>query len=334
MNKKIFIFASLILFLILLCFILYSNLEIYEKKTIIGMSREVRTNNYYAMEKWLNETGHPVRFENVFNSSKLAAAEERVVVVHSSAGRWNNADEYIFPWIEQGGYLVISLDNYAYFLDEDLLKLLSDCGVGVELINETGRRGAYTDKNVFFTIDEGIDVLTVNDEEGLARLVEIPLGNGALTVTGMFVFMFNDNLKEKVNANLAWRLTGARADGGNKGVLFAIEKQISESRFGKLIERGNLLPVGISTFLLIVLGFWMVIPVFGLVSVEKQKSSRPIRERFIAEIHFLKKYRALDHYLNMYEREKNIRENPEKKRYNYSELINQYRRIFNGTTKF
>jgi len=335
MNKKIFIFTGVILFLMLLCFMLYKNLEIYDKKAIVFPSRDVLTNNYYAMEKWLNETGHPVRFENTFNSTKLAAAEERVVVVHSSAGRWNNADEYILPWIEQGGYLVISLDNYAYYLDEDLLELLSDCGVGVEVINETGRRGAYTDKNVFFTIDEGADVLTINDEEGLARLVEIPLGDGALTVTGMFVFMFNDNLKEEVNANLSWSLTGARANGGNRGVLFIIERQISESKLGKLIARGNLLPVFISAFLLIILGFWMVIPLFGLVSVEKQKNSRPIRERFIAEIHFLKKYRALDHYLNIYEREKNHEiDSRKKKRYNYRELINQYRRIFNGTAKF
>jgi len=100
------------------------------------------------------------------------------------------------------------------------------------------------------------------------------------------------------------------------------------------MERGNLLPVGISALLLIILGFWMAIPVFGLVTIEKQKSSRPIRDRFIAEIRFLKKYRALDHYLNVYEREKNPEEKTEKKEYNYRELINQYRRIFYGTEKF
>ena len=101
------------------------------------------------------------------------------------------------------------------------------------------------------------------------------------------------------------------------------------------MEKGNLFPVVISAIILIVMGFWMVIPVFGLVSVEKQRTSKPIRERFTAEIRFLKKYRALDHYLDVYGREQNLSNVCEKKKtYNYRELINQYRRMFNGTAKF
>ena len=105
------------------------------------------------------------------------------------------------------------------------------------------------------------------------------------------------------------------------------------------MERGNLVPVIISSLILIILGFWMVIPVFGLVLPEKQFTARPIKDRFIAEIRFLKKYEALNHYLHVYEREQKCIRNEcgsseKEKIYNYQELINQYRRIFNGTSKF
>ena len=65
--------------------------------------------------------------------------------------------------------------------------------------------------------------------------------------------------------------------------------------------------------LLIILGFWMVIPMFGLVSEEKQRSSRPIKDRFNAEIRFLKKYKALDYYLDIYKREQKTKKDNEKK---------------------
>jgi hypothetical protein len=96
--------------------------------------------------------------------------------------------------------------------------------------------------------------------------------------------------------------------------------------FGKIMERGNLVPLGISIFLIIILGFWMVIPVFGLVFEERQKNSRPIRERFAAEISFLKKFKSLDYYLEIYEREKLSEKKPEKKEiYSYMETMKTLR---------
>jgi len=340
MDKRIFICAAIISFLALVGFVLYSNLEIYERTAFSHPSRDVIANDYYALEQWLKKTGHPIRFEKNFKPAKFSAVEERVVLIHASASRWDSAEKFILPWIEQGGYLVVCLDHSISALDENLLELLSGFGVSVEVKSGNRRRESVPnfDRNISFIIDDGIDdadVFTINDDEGFARLVEIPLGDGALVVTGMPVFMYNNYLKEDENACLAWDFTGARADGKNSGVLFVRERYLPKNIFGKIMERGNLLPVIISAFLLIVLGFWMVIPVFGLTAVEKQKTSRPIRERFIAEIRFLKKYRALDHYLDVYEREKNPAEISEnKKAYNYRELINQYRRIFNGTAKF
>ena len=334
MDKRFLICAAVILLFALLGLLAYNKLEIYQYKTYISPSREAFANNYFAMEKWLNETGHPVRVEKQFSSAKLAAAAERVVMVQSKVCSWDNASEFIIPWIEQGGYLVVCMD----YFDENFLELLSGYGVGVEEkygIRKREESIPYFDNLVFFTVDDNADIFTINDDQGFARLVEISLGNGALTVTGMPVFMYNNNLKKDINASLAWNLTGARANGENMGVLFVWEIYIPKALFGKIMERGNLLPVGISAFLAIFLGFWMVIPVFGLVFAEKQRIARPIRERFIAEIRFLKKYGALDHHLDVYEREQNPGEmSKNKKAYKYRELINQYRRIFDGTAKF
>jgi hypothetical protein len=78
----------------------------------------------------------------------------------------------------------------------------------------------------------------------------------------------------------------------------------------------------------------MVIPVFGIVFEDKQRLSRPLKDRFTAEVRFLKKYHALDYYLKSNPAVLNNQQNAEQKKekiYNYRELINEYRRIFNET---
>jgi len=349
MNKRIIICAVIIFFIALVGYVLYDNLEIYEDKTFSSPSRDVTSNAYYAMERWLNETGHPVRLEKNFTPAKLAEVEEKVVIVHVSASRWDNARDFILPWIKQG-YLIICLDYYGTsFIDEKLSEFLSDFGITIgqgtpennnqkeDSSDEPMKEEPLPDfgRNIHFLFDSKDEIFAMKDHNGNTRLVEIPAENGALIVTGIPYFMNNNFLHKETNARLAWKLTGARAEGSNTGVLIIRERHIPKNMFGKIMDKGNLLPVGISAFLLIVLGFWMVIPVFGLTAIEKQRTSRPIRERFIAEIRFLKKHSALDHYLEVYEREQNPSSaNENKKAYNYRELINKYRRIFYGTAKF
>jgi hypothetical protein len=149
--------------------------------------------------------------------------------------------------------------------------------------------------------------------------------------------MFNNSLNRQPNARLAWELTGELTVENNKGILFVRSggRYISKSLFGKIMDRGNLIPVIISAALVIFIGFWMVIPVFGLVFYEKQKSSRPIKERFTAEISFLKKYKGLNYYLEVYERELQHGYNYSKEeKYNYNEIINKLRSVSNETNKF
>jgi len=345
MDKRIYICAAVILIFSVLALLAYNYLEIYQEKTYLPPSREALFNDYYAMEQWLKETGRSVRFENHFYPEKLTTVTEKVIMTHSSVSRWDDADEFILPWIEQGGYLIISMDYYEFNFDENLLEFISGIGITVEqgISDEIAPNESIPDfdKSISFLFEDREEIIYIRDTLGNTRLVEVSIGNGTLTVIGKPLFMKNSNLKKNINANLAWNLTGARTTGDNTGILFIHGgyKDARKSMFGKIMERGNLIPAVISAFLVIFIGFWMVIPVFGLVFDEKQKSSRPIRERFAAEISFLKKYKALDYYLEIYGRElqleQQITANTEmKKNYRYSELINKLRSVYNGTDKF
>jgi hypothetical protein len=345
MNKRIYICAAVILIFLVFALFAHNYLEIFQKKEYSPPSREALSNDYYAMERWLKETGHSVRFENQFYPELLTTVTERVVMIHSSVSRWDDADEFILPWIEQGGYLIISMDYFEIAFDENLLEFLSGVGITVEqgIPDETVLDESIPDfdKSISFLFEDKDEILSIRDTLGYARLAEISIGNGALAVIGSPLFMNNNNLKKNINAGMAWNLTGARITGDNTGILFFRNHTDIKSMFGKIIERGNLVPVGISAFIVIFLGFWMVIPVFGLVFDEKQRSSRPIKERFDAEISFLKKYRALDYYLEIYERELQLEREPQfanntemKKSYRYRKLINKLRSVYNGTDKF
>ena len=310
MKKQHFICAAVIIVFVTLGFLVYRMLEIYPRRAVSGPSAEVLANRYFALERWLNETGRPVRVERRGSVSTIAAAPERVAMVYASAIAWRGAQEIIVPWIEQGGFLLIILDDVN--ADNALLGFLNNFGIDI------------------------------NNWHNTQELTEVSIGKGALTVSGNPRFMHNYNLRTDSNADLAWSLTGARTatpeSGDNSGVLFIRERYVSRSLFGRIMERGNLVPVIISTIFIIILGFWMVIPVFGLVFTDRQKSSKPIRERFLAEIRFLKKHKALNHYVDVYKRELKITDKDEENTaYNYSDIIkklNKYRSDSDGTTKF
>jgi hypothetical protein len=280
----------------------------------------------------------------MYNPQKIASTPESVSIVHAIACDWEDAEEILIPWVERGNSLVIILD-YFYSadnqIDENLVNFMSS--LEIDLVfgapDDYQRDETVPDYNlnIGFSHDNKIDIVSRKDTLNITRIVEFSFGNGKLIFTGPTTFMFNNNLHRPPNARLAWELTGKLATENNKGILFVRSggRYISKSLFGKIMDRGNLIPVIISTALVIFLGFWMVSPVFGLVFYEKQKSSRPIKERFTAEISFLKKYKGLNYYLEIYKRElqhDHVLEKEEK--YNYKELINKLRSVSNETDKF
>jgi len=340
MDKRIYICAAIVLVFTLLVLLAYNNFEIYQERIPTSPSREVYNNRYYALKRWLDETGHQVRIENGGSPEKIATSPERAAFVHATACSWKGAEEILLPWIENGNSLYICLDSSdPEDINENLLEFLS--GLGIEKVETTIVSDAFKGENIpefnwyiHFLINEDADIFTVRDNQGYARLAEVVVGEGKLTITGVPSFMYNYNLKNKINAALAWELTGARAAAG---VLFIHAWYIEKSIFGKIMERGNMLPVIFSALFVIILGFWMVIPVFGLVFEERQKNSRPIKERFATEISFLKKYKALDYYLDIYKREHQFTDewtltnvSKAKEKYSYREIINKLRSVING----
>jgi hypothetical protein len=343
MDNRLFICAAIIFLTALLGILAYNNLEIYSEITREFPSREVIANYYTALERWLKQTGHRVRIENNFQPDKLADIKEKVVMLNSRMYGWYST-ERITHWIKQGGHLILSLDLYNNTLDNNLLEFLSGFGIETKYSHSIYTETVFTDSEsqvdfstrIAFIINDD-NIFYIKDGDGIIRLAEVPIGSGSIIVFGIPVFMYNYYLQKEANAVLTWQLTGARTDENNKGILFyrIHNRHASNSIFGAIIERGNLIPVIISAFILIFIGFWMVIPGFGLVFEEKQRMARPLKDRFNAEIRFLKKYHALNHYMEMLDRRHKTSENTDKEKiYNYRELINQYRSIFNETGKF
>jgi len=357
MDRRIIIAAVVIFIFAILGFLAYNNLEIYQRKRYTAPSREVSENIYRAMELWLKETGHNVRSETSFNSDRLKDITEKVLIVQSTAYDWRTTDG-IKQWIENGGCFVLCLDLSNNFINDNLSGFLSDFGITAEynqpLISFLNRTQEDEETEFLNDITDNENADSVNDASYVAenpvfqtrvsliieneedfyliknnfdaiRLAEIKIGDGALTVLGMPVFMYNYSLTRESNANLSWQLTGGRTDADNRGILFVRvqSRNANNSVFAAVIERGNLIPVLVSVIILLIIGFWMVVPVFGLTLKEKTSVSRPITDRFTAEIQFLKKHHSLDYYLNIYKSgQKSEDENKKEKLYDYKETVN------------
>ena len=344
MSKRIYITAAIMLIIAFFTLLFFIFFEIYEYKDRIYPPREISNNTYYIMEKWLNETGHPVRVINYLYTDELPEITENVIMANSRIIFFGETED-IIKWIEKGNLLIINIEYDYGNLDDELSGFLSDFGItyGYEQklpeFDETEERKKTFEQppdfnsRIAFNIhsDNNNKIFSITDNSGIIRLAEIKIGEGALTVTGVPVFMNNYNIDKKQNAALSWRLTGDR-DNNSSGILFVFHqnKKVSDSLLEIISRKGNLLPVFISAFLLIITGFWMVIPRFGLIFEEKQRASRPISDRFLAEIRFLKKYNALDYYLKFYDLEQ---DNEKKEKYNYRNLINKYRRLNDGRKK-
>jgi hypothetical protein len=134
-----------------------------------------------------------------------------------------------------------------------------------------------------------------------ARLVHLEMGAGSVTVTGKALFLHNWALMEEPNANLAGALFFEKPP--EDGVLFIREGWGEKHLFGSLAEKGNTLALLVSTIVLVVVGFWMVIPLFGRPRPVSALPGKPLRERFLAEGRFLFAYNGLDRYLSAYEAE-------------------------------
>ena len=331
MDKRPLIFILALAVLAVLGVFAYQSLEIYPRTRRVFPSREAAANEYLALERWLAETGHPVRAAKIAELSRLTAAPEKVIAVNSRSADWSDTSP-LLPWISSGGFLLILLDG----INEELAAFLSSFGILIDIDaagndaenpDETENKNDEPQADTWSRIapapdfDQDIRLVladpvlpgvaslaALRDERGVIRLARAVLGNGGIAVTGRPRFMGNDYLDREINARLSWELTAAKTLADNPGILFIREKKAGRGLLGKIAGRGNVLPLGIALALLIITGFWMTVPVFGLVFSEAQTASRPVRERFAAETRFLKKYGGLESYLETYLREIKLRQ--------------------------
>ena len=298
-------FAAALAVLALLVFTAWSLFEIYPETKYLPRSREARTNEYLALDRWLGGSGIPFRVERSGDLSMISRAEERQIFIQASLFDWTDeAVEYLARWIDEGGSLFLALETDHY--DREPFLLLEEFGIRAE--TGPGTSGYHYepaapsfDDDVSFEVLQDEDALTLKDPTGLARLVEVKRGKGKLIVTGQPFFLRNSNLGDAPNARLAWAVFAADSP---PGPWFFIRGSVrARGLLGSLWREGNFVVLLASVLVLLVAGFWAVIPVFGLVRHDDEKAVKPLRERFLAEGRFLKRYGALDFYRAVYVKE-------------------------------
>jgi hypothetical protein len=285
-------------------------------------SAQSRANEYLALDRWLEKTGHPLRTAAAGGLDLPAALPEKTLLIQSSRFDWSGDVSGTFlPWVEAGGSLVIfpDLPWYGEEEAEGQRNFLEGLGITTEKSSfydevaedgeplpdvpeeESAEAEPVFDLRVRFILEEkpAFPAFTLQDRHGVIRLVTVPLGRGSVTVSGLPYFMWSAYLGEEQNARLAWRVTGA-LDRENRGIYFIRGKEPVLSLFGRLAERGDLTALGVSALILAVVGLWMVLPAFGRFPKEAERPGKPIGERFRAESRFLRKYGALDLYLAVY----------------------------------
>jgi len=321
MNRNYLIgFAVIAIVLCILAFAAWSLFEIQSVPRYIPPVREARINNYLALDRWLTNRNIPVRIESSGNLSAISRAEERQIFIQASLFRWSvSAIDYLVNWVEEGGYLFLALDYSNDWYDNEPLLLLEHFGIKAERRKDAlgydsevwAARSPHYDQRVAFEV-HGDEALALKDQRGITRLVHVKRGNGMLAVSGEPVFLYFSyfadapGICDAPNATLAWVFfvePGSEPGSAENGWLFIRGATKVRGLIGSLFRQGNLAALLVSVFVLLVIGFWTVIPMFGLVRGDNEKPQRPLRERFLAEGRFLKRYGALDFYRNVYIRE-------------------------------
>jgi len=287
--------------LALLAFAAWSLFETYPRARYVPPSREARVNEYLALDRWLGEQGIGVRVESRGDLNMILRANEKRVLIQTSLFRWTfDAVDYLVQWVEEGGTLYLVLDTYSELESYEVLFLLEKFGITVEAgFPAYGDDSDFPDydRRFFFDVTTDIEALSLNDRNGAVKLVMAKRGRGEIIVSGEPDFLKFPSIGDAPNARLAWALFAG------KDWLFIRGAARARGLLGDLFRQGNLPVLLVSLLVLIVIGFWAVIPLFGLVRFDTEKPGKPLRERFLAEALFMRKYDGLNSYLEAYMRE-------------------------------
>ena len=248
-------------------------------------SREARVNEYLALDRWLTGMGIPVRVETSGDIFMVSQAKEKNIFIQASLFDWTDeAVSYLTSWVEKGGTLLLVLDYPVWWRDEEPIVLLDKFGIRAEEILPRSHNA-------------------IEDRNGVTRSEQVKRGKGKIVALADSDFMRSANLDDESNIRLAWALFASEPDNAESGWLFIRGKAKVRGLLGTIFQQGNFAVLFVAVLVLLVICFWAVIPGFGLVKWDSEKSSRPLRERFLAEGLFLKRYGALDFYSQAYVRE-------------------------------
>ena len=321
MNRKYTIgFAVSVVVLALLAFAVWSLFETYPRTRYLPPSREARLNEYLALDRWLGEQGIGVRVEDQGDLQMVSVANEKRLFIQASLFRWTfDAVNYLLQWVEEGGTLFLVPDTYSEMESYEIQFLLEEFGITADAgFPASGDDSDFPDydRRFFFEVSADVEALSLKDRGGAVKLVQAKRGKGKLIVSGEPHFLKSASIGDTPNARLAWALfayderehdiiEGGAFGGSLKemGWLFIRGAARTRGLLGDLIRQGNFPVLLVSFLVLIVIGFWAVIPVFGLVRDDTEKPGKPLRERFLAEALFIKKYGDLNIYLEVYMKE-------------------------------
>ena len=283
----------------------------------VPSSREARSNQYLALDRWLAERGVSARIESAGDIPMISLAGEKNVFVQASLFNWNDeAVEFLTEWIENGGNLFLVLDyqtipgNSYLAHDETWINrqkepflLLEEFGITAETGNKTQEykydsESPGFDRDISFWVADDTNAVVLKDWTGLNRLVKVKRGKGELTVSGRPRFLYSANIGDSPNTRLAWALFNTEDEW-----LFIRGTTKVSGLLGRLWQEGNLPALVVSVLVLLVICFWAVLPMFGMVKEENDRPLKALRERFLAEGRFLKRYGALDMYTGKYMKE-------------------------------
>ena len=329
-NKIIgFVICLVVLGLFALIFNLYFEIAEYEEFT--RPSIEALTNDFLALERWLLSNGYEVRVEINGDYHSITSSFEDIIFIQSDNFTWDkDSIDLLLQRVESGLTLILSLHFSRFWPEQSVLgEFLEYLGLKA-FYPEEGYSFLYDSnspsfsRNISFTEPENASLI-LRDAEDYIRLVEIQQGQGKIIVMGRSRFLENNSLESSPNARLAWYLfteEEKNMESYSRSVFFIRGEIAPEGLISGFFQRGNFLIIIIASAVLIVIGFWAALPVFGIVKENIEVKGKTLSERFLAEGRFFKRYNALGAYRTLYVKE--IKRMLHKKDNQDNDKINEY----------
>lgn len=290
----------------------YQLFEVYKKTVRTNTGEAAKENRFLAMDRWLDLSGHKIRIAEKGDVALLKDAPEDLVLIFTSCFDFTD-HQTIIDLVKQGKKIMIFydrlFDDTYYNLSDELVKIKKNIDEennkkNNEKVDVKPETDAEKEKEKNNTEDDE-DTYSISDKLEDGYFLEI--GDGVINIGADAYIMENHALENKNDIQKAWAYTGA-LDRDKKGIFIIRSKNVengtvwdinnnSALTFWKLAaQKGALAPLVLSIIALIVFGFWMTLMPFGKYIKEKEIKGKQIRERFLAEGRFYKKYNLLNNY--------------------------------------